>query len=385
MAEPDFKAANTAARDRGTLAEGRDPSKGISAGGDPSRDPGGRRGLGAARMATLCLAAVLIALSAWSMSQYAQGKDPLAPLSGSASTQAAVDAAPSADDDGSRCAIGRDDVLAALGDLSCDGEDVSLSQDVQVVVNSAGVWVEQRDGSEPVARVDATARRTAALARWIDGRGIAATVTWISEDESGVVRVVMSFDSSSAAALASDAATADVMAAASGYAIDSECFAALGDVSFSAAKGDAPRLPSGDEVAVGRASSVSAGSEGGSAQAVASGSGAASAGVSSTSGADGPAAAAERGNMTVSVSINGASHRVSVPKGASAYAALLATGATVEGGANRTGSGTWVTAINGLGQDSAHGLTYTVNGTLPSVMSDEYVLHDGDSVAWNYV
>ena len=89
--------------------------------------------------------------------------------------------------------------------------------------------------------------------------------------------------------------------------------------------------------------------------------------------------------MTVSVSINGASHRVSVPKGASAYAALLATGATVEGGANRTGSGTWVTAINGLGQDSAHGWTYTVNGTLPSVMSDEYVLHDGDSVAWNYV
>ena len=88
--------------------------------------------------------------------------------------------------------------------------------------------------------------------------------------------------------------------------------------------------------------------------------------------------------MTVSVSINGAGYRVSLRSGATAYDALLATGASVESGAYAAG-GTWVTAIDGLGQDASHGWTYSVNGSMPGMMSDLYAVHDGDSVVWSYV
>ncbi|MDD6602603.1 DUF4430 domain-containing protein, partial [Parafannyhessea umbonata] len=105
--------------------------------------------------------------------------------------------------------------------------------------------------------------------------------------------------------------------------------------------------------------------------------------TSSASGGQG-SADSNAGKITVSVSVNGSSHRVSVQQGATAYDALLATGASVSSG-TYPGGGTWVTAINGLGEDASHGWTYKVDGSMPNVMSDRYTVHDGDSVVWSYV
>ena len=49
------------------------------------------------------------------------------------------------------------------------------------------------------------------------------------------------------------------------------------------------------------------------------------------------------------------------------------------------GGGAWVTSIGGVAEDAGHGWTYTVDGFMPSSMSDRCEVHDGSSVVWTYV
>ena len=77
-----------------------------------------------------------------------------------------------------------------------------------------------------------------------------------------------------------------------------------------------------------------------------------------------------------------ASGALELPKGATAYDALAATGLSLEG------SSSYVSAINGLAEKmmgGTSGWTYTVNGTMPMTAASNYTLHDGDTVRWTYV
>lgn len=399
----DFKSASTAS---GAGAQ--------TAGGDAAPNGGaGDSGMKAARVVVATLAVVLIAFCAWSMSEYVQGRDPLAFAAGStastgASAQRKASASASSKKKSSGAAksgvIDEAAVKAELKQLRLGKEDLAVTGDVRVVVTEHGIWVEHAADQKAESLVQDAARRTLALARWVAGRKADATVTWIEEDASGAVRMSVAMPSASAAKV-KGADVARILSAASGYAIDSQVYAQLGKQSFSAEDGRAPTLPNGGALGVGAAATT--GASGGlganeSANGSASGENARSstgfgttagraageAGTASGSAAGSGQSSAPSGkgtaSMTVSVSINGSGYRVSLRSGATAYDALLATGASVESGAY-AGGGTWVTAINGLGQDASHGWTYAVNGTMPGMMSDLYAVHDGDSVVWSYV
>lgn len=417
MADLDYKSASTAA-DAGGKADGtggrraQDANqRGANQQGAGLRAGGGtRHGMGAARVTVAVLAAALVAFCAWSMSQYVQGRDPLAFATGSVAGEgkSAPDSAGSADSGSSSAkasgkdaakakAIDGDSVTKALASLRLGKDDLGVTKDVTVAVTKDGIWVEHASSATGKTLVTDTARRALALAKWVARQGASAKATWIEEDSSGVVRMCVAIDSKAAAGVGRrDVAT--ILGAASGYAIDADTYAKLGQPSFSAEKGKAATLPGGGTVSAGgkaassarAAASAGTGASGSAAGASAtsvSGSGAASgekgAATSSASGGQG-SADSNAGKITVYVSVNGSSHRVSVPQGATAYDALLATGASVSSGAY-PGGGTWVTAINGLGEDASHGWTYKVNGSMPNVMSDRYTVHDGDSVVWSYV
>ncbi len=79
------------------------------------------------------------------------------------------------------------------------------------------------------------------------------------------------------------------------------------------------------------------------------------------------------------------SAEIELEPGSTALDVLRSAGVGIETISNPFGSGTWVTSIGGLAEDSSHGWTYRVNGSLPGVMSDLYELSDGDTVLWQYV
>ena len=421
MEDLDYKFASTAA-DAGGKADGAGDrraqdanQRGANQQGAGLRGEGGpRRGPGAARVTVAVLAAALVAFCAWSMSQYVQERDPLAFATGSVagSGKSALVSAGSADSGSSSAkasgkdaakakAIDKDSVTKALASLRLGKDDLGVTKDVTVAVTKDGIWVEHASSAAGKALVTDTARRALALAKWVARQGASAKVTWIEEDSSGVVRMCVAIDSKAAAGVGKRDVDR-ILGAASGYAIDADTYAQLGQPSFSAEKGKAATLPGGGTVSAGSkaasseqaaasagtgASGSAAGASATSASGSGSDSGAASgekgAATSSASGGQG-SADSNAGKITVSVSVNGSSHRVGLSQGATAYDALLATGASVSSGAY-PGGGTWVTAINGLGEDASHGWTYKVNGSMPNVMSDRYTVHDGDSVVWSYV
>ncbi|MGO5268671.1 DUF4430 domain-containing protein [Parafannyhessea umbonata] len=408
MADLDYKSASTAAAGgsgAGKPKDPRTPNPGTTGGGDPKRK------VSLARVVVAVLAAALVAFCAWSMSQYAQGRDPLAFASGSVEesgksallsagkTDSSSSSAKASGKDAAKAKqIDKDTVTKALASLKLGKTDLAVTKDVTVVVTKDGIWVEHVSSATGESLVTDTSRQALALAKWVARQGGIAKVTWVEEDSTGVVRMSVTISSKAAAGVSKkDAAT--ILSAASGYAIDKDTYSLLKQPSFSAEKGKAT-LPGGGTITVGseatskaEATSSSSSSASGSNNGTSNGSdsnsssdittGEKNGGANSASGNQSPAKPTA-GKMTVSVSINGSSHRVSLSQGATAYDALLATGASVSSGAY-PGGGTWVTAINGLGEDASHGWTYKVNGSMPNVMSDRYTVHDGDSVVWSYV
>lgn len=84
-----------------------------------------------------------------------------------------------------------------------------------------------------------------------------------------------------------------------------------------------------------------------------------------------------------SVGAGSSSAQVALALGATAFDALEATGVAI--GTRGFGGGAWVTSIGGVAEDAGHGWTYTVDGSMPSSMSDRCEVHDGSSVVWTYV
>ena len=379
----------------------------------------------AARVILGVLGAALIAFCVWAMSVYARGGDPLAWATGSAAFQTTAEEDQPADQDAAvsqeasqTLKLTTDDVYTALETLQFDGTDVSLEKDaVHVVLSADGIWVEEASADAPTDMALACAQRSAALATWASEQGVGIpSVTWICEDGSGAVRMAVTMPTDGAPT-AGDLST--LLSAATGYGISGNAYAQLdaGDVSQFA--GIAPTLPDGTAVSIDatvtsagenlsasdvatRQKDVGSGTVGvtGSGTSTTSSTGASSLGSSSSSSATGTQSgsgssdsAVQDAKVRVTVTIDAradggssSSYAVSLNPGATAYDALVATGASVN--ARSTAMGVYVAAINGYAekdQGGESGWKYAVNGSYPSYSAGACTLSDGDAVTWVYV
>lgn len=72
---------------------------------------------------------------------------------------------------------------------------------------------------------------------------------------------------------------------------------------------------------------------------------------------------------------------VTLPQGSTVLDALAASGISYSGSSN------YISAIGGLWEKqcgAGSGWLYSVNGEFPSKGCGQYVLQDGDSIAWRY-
>ena len=113
------------------------------------------------------------------------------------------------------------DIAKICPTLTLDGQDVGAPVDELTVTTGQGrVLVTQRAGDDAAATVDSTARRSAALARSLDGCETGGktveTVTWAAIDEGGNVEVAVT---NSPASAPSGGTTADVVNGSGGHVI----------------------------------------------------------------------------------------------------------------------------------------------------------------------
>ena len=113
------------------------------------------------------------------------------------------------------------DITKICPTLTLDGELVGAPADELTVTTGQGrVLVTQRAGDDAAATVDSTARRSAALARSLDGCETGGktveTVTWAAIDEGGNVEVAVT---NSPASAPSGGTTADVVNGSGGHVI----------------------------------------------------------------------------------------------------------------------------------------------------------------------
>ncbi len=365
----------------------------------------------AARVILGVLGAALIAFCVWAMSVYARGGDPLAWATGSAAFQTTAEEDQPADQDAAvsqeasqALKLTTDDVYTALETLQFDGTDVSLEKDAaHVVLSSDGIWVEEASSADAPDMVLVCAQRSAALAAWAVGT---PGVTWICEDGTGAVRMAITMPTAGAPSTG-DLAT--LLSAATGYGISGEAYAKLNADNISQFAGVAPTLPDGTAVSIDanvtsagenlsatdvatRQKDVSSGTVGVTGTGTSSGVGSSSSATGAQSGSS-SAQSTQNAKVRVTVTIDAradggssSSYTVSLDPGATAYDALVATGAGVN--ARSTAMGIYVAAINGYAekdQGGESGWKYAVNGSYPNYSAGAYTLSDGDAVAWVYV
>ena len=365
----------------------------------------------AARVILGVLGAALIAFCVWAMSVYARGGDPLAWATGSAAFQTTAEEDQPADQDAAvsqeasqALKLTTDDVYSALATLQFDGTDVSLEKDAaHVVLSSDGIWVEEASSADAPDMVLVCAQRSAALAAWAVGT---PGVTWICEDGTGAVRMAITMPTAGAPSTG-DLAT--LLSAATGYGISGEAYAKLNADNISQFAGVAPTLPDGTAVSIDanvtsagenlsatdvatRQKDVSSGTVGVTGTGTSSGVGSSSSATGAQSGSS-SAQSTQNAKVRVTVTIDAradggssSSYTVSLDPGATAYDALVATGAGVN--ARSTAMGIYVAAINGYAekdQGGESGWKYAVNGSYPNYSAGAYTLSDGDAVAWVYV
>lgn len=116
------------------------------------------------------------------------------------------------------------DIAKICPTLTLDGQDVGAPADELTVTTGQGrVLVTQRAGDDAAATVDSTARRSAALARSLDGCETGGktveTVTWAAIDEGGNVEVAVT---NSPATAPSGGTTADIVNGSGGHVISDD-------------------------------------------------------------------------------------------------------------------------------------------------------------------
>ena len=374
-----------------------------------------------ARAIVAVLAAALIAFCVWAMSVYAQGGDPLAWATGSAAFQTTAEEEQPTDKDvaasqeaSQTLTVTMDDVYSALASLQFDGTDVSLEADqAKVVLSADGIWVEEASSAPAPDMALACARRSAALASWASEQGVGIPrVTWICEDGTGAVRMAMTMPTNGAPTTGDLPA---LLSAVTGYGISGDAYAKLNADDIPQFAGTAPTLPDGSAVTVDagitsagedlsaadvatRQKDVSSGEasvagSGSSVSAPAAGSGGSASATGSQPQGQPSQSPTQEAKVRVTVTIDAradggasSSYSVSLDPGATAYDALVATGANVN--ARSTALGVYVAAINGYAekdQGGESGWKYAVNGSYPGYSAGSYTLSDGDAVTWVYV
>ena len=116
------------------------------------------------------------------------------------------------------------DIAKICPTLTLDGQDVGAPADELTVTTGQGrVLVTQRAGDDAAATVDSTARRSAALARSLDGCETGGktveTVTWAAIDEGGNVEVAVT---NSPATAPSGGTTADIVNGSGAHVISDD-------------------------------------------------------------------------------------------------------------------------------------------------------------------
>ena len=369
----------------------------------------------AARVILGVLGTALIAFCVWAMSVYARGGDPLAWATGSAAFQTTAEEDQPADQDAAASQeasqtlkLTTDDVYSALATLQFDGTDASLEKDAaRVVLSSDGIWVGEASSADAPDMVLVCAQRSAALAAWAFEQGVGIPgVTWICEDGTGAVRMAITMPTAGAPTTG-DLAT--LLSAATGYGISGDAYAKLNADNISQFAGAAPTLPDGTAVLIDanvtsagenlsatdvatRQKDVSSGTVGVTGTGTSSGVGSSSSATGAQSGSS-SAQSTQNAKVRVTVTIDAradggssSSYIVSLDPGATAYDALVATGAGVN--ARSTAMGVYVAAINGYAekdQGGESGWKYAVNGSYPGYSAGSYTLSDGDAVTWVYV
>ena len=132
-----------------------------------------------------------------------------------------IDSTPSAVEKAGAESVAPADIAKICPTLTLDGQDVGAPADEVTVTTGKGrVFVTQRAGDDAAATVDSTARRSAALARSLDGCETGGktieTVTWAAVDEGGSVQVAVT---NSPAAAPSGGTTAEVVNGSGGHVI----------------------------------------------------------------------------------------------------------------------------------------------------------------------
>lgn len=132
-----------------------------------------------------------------------------------------IDSTPSAVEKAGAESVAPADIAKICPTLTLDGQDVGAPADEVTVTTGKGrVFVTQRAGDDAAATVDSTARRSAALARSLDGCETGGktieTVTWAAVDEGGNVQVAVT---NSPAAAPSGGTTAEVVNGSGGHVI----------------------------------------------------------------------------------------------------------------------------------------------------------------------
>lgn len=166
-----------------------------------------------------------------------------------------IDSTPSAVEKAGAESVAPADIAKICPTLTLDGQDVGAPADEVTVTTGKGrVLVTQRVGDDAAATVDSTARRSAALARSLDGCETGGktieTVTWAAVDEGGNVQVAVT---NSPATAPSGGTTAEVVNGSGGHVISDGVHDAgyeqnAGTVTDSAGgKIEAGAAPKGDE------------------------------------------------------------------------------------------------------------------------------------------
>lgn len=215
---------------------GADQDEGGKAGKE--RGPHRRKALLAGAAAAACVAA--LGLAGWALCS--SGGD------AARTVQPATTEAAAAEEAG--LSVG--DVARLCADLVLDNAELGVDPSaIRVEAADGHVMITQASGDDAPTMVDATARRSAALARTLKGVRVSGSdvtdVTWVTTDPDGNVKVVISNTPDGAPG---GGTTADVVNGSGGHRISDDVWDADGvhDQGYEQSGGDAPKDPSGNEV-----------------------------------------------------------------------------------------------------------------------------------------
>lgn len=228
--------AAEASQEASARVPGADQDEGGKAGKE--RGPHRRKALLAGAAAAACVAA--LGLAGWALCS-----------SGTGATQAAQPATTeTAAAEATGLSVG--DVARLCADLMLDNAELGVDPSaIRVEAADGHVMITQASGDDAPTMVDATARRSAALARALKGLKVAgsdvADVTWVTTDPAGSVKVAFSNTPDGAP---DGGTTADVVNGSGGHRISDDVWDADGvhDQGYEQSGGDAPKDPSGNEI-----------------------------------------------------------------------------------------------------------------------------------------